>query len=233
MNDELIHGVYYLKNNTPESMMNSFITEYLGMESNRAISSETQITWKNMQYLWKHFLESRNLPTVIFQQTLKTMLMQKLENYYKEDTDTFVGICSKFLPAIQKFICFWDETVVIDENECENDFEISEILLLFRLWSEECGESVANFNHKQLLDLITYFYPEVEIESEKYVFKIRSTMWNKQETIQAFIESISISPVSAYEAYLLYCADCNEKKTQLIVSKSYFEKYFVENQDVL
>ena len=229
MNDELIRNVFYLKNNTPESMMNSFITEYLSMESNRTISSETQITWKNMQYLWKHFLESRNLPTVIFQQTLKTMLMQKLDNYYKEDTDTFVGICSKFLPTIQKFICFWDETVVIDENECENDFEISEILLLFRLWSEQRDESVANFNHKQLLDLITYFYPEVEIESEKYIFKIRSTMWNKQESIQSFIESISISPVSSYEAYLLYWADCNEKKTQLIVSKSYFEKYFVEN----
>jgi len=55
-------------------------------------------------------------------------------------------------------------------------------------------------------------------------------MWNKQESIQAFIESISISPVSSYEAYLLYWADCNEKKTQLIVSKSYFEKYFVENR---
>jgi hypothetical protein len=229
MNDELTTNVCYLKNNTPESMMNSFTAEYLSMESNRAISSETQITWKNMQYLWKHFLESRNLPTVIFQQTLKTMLIQKLDNYYKEDTDTFAGICSKFLPTIQKFIHFWDETVVVDENECENDFEISEILLLFRLWSEERGESLANFNHKQLLDVITYFYPEVEIESEKYIFKIRSNMWNKQETIQSFIESISISPVSSYEAYLLYWADCNEKKTQLIVSKSYFEKYFVEN----
>ena len=229
MNDALIHHVYYLKNNTPETMMNSFMTEYLGIESNRAISSETQITWKNMQYLWKHFLESRSLPTVIFQQTLKTMFMQKLDNYYKEDTDTFVGICSKFLPAIQKFICFWDETVVVDENEYENDFEISEILLLFRLWSETRGEPVANFNDKQLLDILAYFYPEVEIESEKYIFKIRSNMWNKQESIQAFIESISISPVSSYEAYLLYWADCNEKKTQLIVSKSYFEKYFVEN----
>jgi hypothetical protein len=228
MNDALVHDVFYLKNNNPDSIVNSFITEYLSIESN-IISNETQITWKNMQYLWKHFLEAKYLPTVIFQQTLKTMFMQKLEQYYREDTDAFSGICSKYLPAIQKFIAFWDETITIDENEYENDFEVSEILYLFRVWCESKNESITNFNHKQLLDLVAYFYPEAEIESDKYIFKIRSSMWNKQQTVQSFIESISITNITAYDAYLLYWAYCTEKKTQLVVSKSYFEKYFNEN----
>lgn len=182
-----------------------------------------------MQYLWKHFLEAKYLPTVIFQQTLKNMLIQKLQQYYDEETDAFIGICSKYLPAMQKFIAFWDDTITIDENECENDFEVGEILHLFRLWCESKNESIANFNNKQLLDLVAYFYPETEIESDKYIFKIRSSMWNKQQMVQSFIESLSITNMNAYDAYLLYWTYCTEQKSQLVVSKSYFEKYFNEH----
>ena len=36
----------------------------------------TQITWKNMQYLWKHYLDSCGLPSVMFLQTFKTLLTE-------------------------------------------------------------------------------------------------------------------------------------------------------------
>jgi hypothetical protein len=228
MNDALMDEVFYLKNNNPDSIMNSFINEYLSIESSK-ISKETQITWKNMQYLWKHFLEAKYLPTIIFQNTLKNMFMQKLHQYYHEENDAFIGICSKYLPAIQKFIAFWEDTITIDENEFENDFEVGEILYLFRLWCESKNESITNFNHKQLLDLVAYFYPETDIESDKYIFKIRSSMWNKQNTVQMFIGSLSLNNINAYDAYLLYWNYCTEKNTQLVVSKSYFEKYFNEH----
>jgi hypothetical protein len=120
-------------------------------------------------------------------------------------------------------------TITIDENECENDFEVGEILYLFRVWCESNKESTSNFNHKQVLDLVTYFYPEAEIESDKYIFKIRSSMWNKQQTVQSFIQSLSLNNITSYDAYLLYWEHCTEKKTQLVVSKSYFEKYFNEH----
>jgi hypothetical protein len=32
-----------------------------------------------MQYLWKHFLDNKDLPNIMFQQTLKGLLIDKLE----------------------------------------------------------------------------------------------------------------------------------------------------------
>lgn len=226
-----VRDVFYLKNNEPETIIQSFLTEYIGDYSRSQTSA--QITWKNMQYLWKHFLESKHLPTIMFQQTFKGFVMQKVGGFYKEESDAFVGICSKFLPVIQKFTKFWDETIVIDEGESEHDFEISEIHTLFKLWCHQKGDANSTLNQSQLLDLIVYFYPAVEIESEKYVYKIRSSMWDKQMTIQMTIaticEQIGATSISIYDAYLAYCRECNTMNTPLIASKSYFEKYVYEN----
>ena len=90
-----------------------------------------QISWKNIQYLWRHFLESLRLPTVIFQQNLKAILTQKLAINYKEETDSFIGVSSRFMPAIRTFIFFWENTITYEEN---GEYEIDELCMLYKRW---------------------------------------------------------------------------------------------------
>ena len=201
------------------------------METNNDISSNDdstyQITWKNIQYLWKHFLESKNLPSIIIQQTLKTMFIQRFNEQYKTETDSFIGVFSKHMPAIQRFVSFWEETITIQDDDIENDFEIDELSALFKIWCETHNEPALSFNNETLLNLITHFYPHVEIEHDKYIYKIQSSLWDKQSDIQMIMDSLheNEDKISIYDAYRFYCANCAGAKKSLIVSKSYFEKY--------
>lgn len=226
----LIKSVFYIKDIQPCDLINLFTSEYLDNRPTTHTGQDImQITWKNMQYLWKQFLDSKNLPSVIFMQTLKTLMVEKLKDNYKEDSDSFVGVCSKFLPAIQKFLQFWGETMVSDETE--TDLEIEEVVILFRKWLISHGELASNLTDRQILDLIVYYFPNVEIDRSKYISKIRSSMWDKQLDIQVALDNlkatIRLSPVnySIYDAYSFYCKQGNEQN----VSKSYFEKYVFDN----
>jgi len=253
--NDLMNKVFYLKNNSQLAIVNTFVTEYLNIEVNeQPIISDTQykntqIKWRDMQYLWKNFLESKKLPSIMFLQTLKTHLIDKLKIYYNETIDSFVGICSKHLPEIQKFLQYWEETILFDENEM--DFEIEEVILLFRKWCLLNNEFATNLNDKQILDVISYFYPTTEIEHDKYISKIRSILWDKQMDIQVALDNMRTSirekisnsnssrvqspsitnNISIYDAYKYYCkylSNINEPTNKLIVSKSYFEKYIFD-----
>jgi hypothetical protein len=251
---DLIHDVFYLKQNTTSDIIKTFVSEYLNVEPRTTLnidtlSRNTQITWRDMQYLWKNFLEARRLPSIMFFQTLKTQLVSSLVQYYNETTDSFVGICSKHLPEIQKFLAYWEQTIVVDENEM--DFEIEEIIILFRKWCATNKEIATNLNDKQILDVISYFYPHLEIERDKYVSHIRSTLWDKQMDIQIALDNMKNSireknaqqngdrvqspslrsNISIYDAYRYYCKYYSNLNSvnKLIVSKAYFEKYVFDN----
>jgi hypothetical protein len=251
---DLIHDVFYLKQNTTADIVKAFVSDFLNIEPrNQIISADTlsrntQVTWRDMQYLWKNFLEARRLPSIMFFQTLKTQLIASLAQYYNETTDSFVGICSKHLPEIQKFLAYWEETIILDENEM--DFEIEEIIILFRKWCSTNNETATNLNDKQILDVISYFYPHLEIERDKYVSHIRSTLWDKHLDIQVALDNMKNSirekaqqnsdrvqspslrsNISIYDAYRFYCKYYSNLNTvnKLIVSKAYFEKYVFDN----
>lgn len=232
--DAVMRSVFYIKDMQPNDLVNLFVTEYLDKNP----TSPTPITWKNMQYLWKQFLDSKNLPSVIFMQTLKGLMIEKLKDNYREDADSFHGICSKFLPAIQKFLQFWNETMVADETEF--DLEIEEIVILFRKWTlsfslstNNSGGTLQNLTDKQIRDLISYYFPVVELERDKYISKIRCILWDKQLDIQVALDNLKANlraaavttNYSIYDAYSFYCKQANGQN----VSKSYFEKYVMDN----
>lgn len=253
---ELTMSACYLKDKSQVDIVDRFITSYLDIHKNsinvNIIDTQsirgTQITWKNMQYLWKHYLDMCGLPSVMFLLTFKTILTDKLMMYYNKDHDTFIGICSKHLPAIQTFLSFWDETIIADETETE--FEIDEVVTLFRRWCELNRQTVTTLNDKQILDIIAYFFPAVDIERDKYLAGIRCSMWDKQLDIHIALDSMkgvmrethtgterSLSPsvnrnIAIYDAYIFYCKYyTNTSDTyHLIVSKAYFEKYIFDTQ---
>ena len=264
-------NVFYLKDIQPGDMVNTFINEYLQINSSSsnaknilsnqlftnkeseksAVVRATQITWKNMQYLWKKFLDTKELPSIMFLQTLKNLLIERLKDFYDEELDSFIGICSEHLPSIQQFLHFWTETISIDENEI--DFEIEEIIIIFKQWCETKNETTSTLNDKQILDLIMYYYPDIEIEKDKFICKIKCSLWDKQIDIQVALDNLKdilrlkyyneynnvsnyervTSPIdgrniSIYDAYNYYCRFFSTINGKLIVSKCYFEKYIME-----
>jgi hypothetical protein len=201
-NDDVFYkSVFYLKDMSPEILVSVFIGEYLRVVPNPAkITSgsgvvlgevsfgASSISWKNMMYLWKHFLEARRLPNVVISTKLRQELMVSLGTYYRESDESFYGINSKYLPSVCKFIQFWEDTMEPDETEIE--FEVSEISSLFNRWCEMRKEPSFHISEKQVVDLITFFYPDVELDQDKFVYKMRCSMWNKQMDILMAIDDL-------------------------------------------
>ena len=223
--DALINSVLYLKTLSPDSLVDMFLNEYIRvtpasgrLSVGNEVFKPTQITWKNMYYLWRHFLESKQLPSVVFTAKLKSRLIERMHRHYDADQDLFNGVNSKYLPNVCKFLQFWNETMVEDETEIE--LEIGEIATLFKMWRG----NTTNMCEKQIVDVISYFYPEVEIDDNKFIYKMRNTLWDKQMDIQVAMNELKgEEPISAYDAYVYYCGKTNP--TGLFVSKSYFDKF--------
>ena len=265
-NVELRQSVFSVKNTLPDHLVNEFVSDYIDeivqqnspsqaflINAMEGTSRMTQITWKNMQYLWNLFLDEKQIPSVIFMNQLTTMLIDKLQTYYNADLDSFQGICSKYLPSIQRFLQFWNDTIKLDDTE--TDMEIEELIILFKKWCEMNNEICGNINDKQILDLIYYYYPLLEVERDKFISGIQCTLWDKQMDIQVALENMKEhihhkyihdlnnstlhTNISIYDAYLYYCKfttsaskinlnDLTSYQKQ-IVSKSYFEKYIFDN----
>jgi len=270
----LINSALYLKNTTQDELVSMYVNDYLEVHryrkysgdftdsmatANASSTNDAKITWKDMQYLWKKFLDSKKLPSIIFQQTLKNLLTQQLKEYYRETDDSFNGISCKHLPSVQKFILFWEKTVEMDEsgNNDNFEYEVNEILYLYKKWS-----GVKTFTEKEVMDILAYFYPEIEIDKNKYIYRIKCSMWDKQadvqmsmdcfkEVMQTKYDSITDShyytmmdgstniidtmetDISIYDAYVFYCqfAKNLHKNHEQVVSKSYFEKCVAEYID--
>ena len=251
--------VFYLKNLNIENLITIFINEYITFENIDNGEKGSQVSWKNLQYLWKHFLNAKKLPTVVFQTPLKNILIEKMNDRYVVETDTFQNIFSNFLPEIQRFLTFWDNTMIYDESE--QGLEIEEIKYLFNKWRNNQHEKIFGINDERIIDIICYYYPDIVIESEKYIQCTRSTLWDKKTDIKIALKELHNDKqycntnISIYDAYLYYCKyhyrlnfstanitnefifdDDNmpinnntTSKLAFIVHKSYFYKYMLNN----
>ena len=227
--------VMKLTNANPVEIIATFTGEYIIESEDKKI----QMTWQNMFYLWKMFLQNHQYPTNLFQSNVKMMLTQNpgtLAKSYKSDGDFFIGIASSQWPNIQFFLRFWNETMTTDE--LETDLEIEEIAALFRNW----GKWKNGFlQEESILDVIMHFFQDTEIENRKYIHRVHCSLWDKTMDIQLALQELAASLMgernqtpgllSIYDAYLFYCKfySGNSKKTPFLVSKSYFDKYMMEN----
>ena len=249
--NRLTERVMFVARTDKDKLINDFIETNIDKHEGQVIQNKTNkntlITWKNMLYLWKQFLEKKTLPSIIFLHSLKTKLVERLKDYYNEETDCFDHLCSKNLPSIQKFIDFWNTTMYEDMNE--TDLEIDEIVMLFKRWSGTGNVNVI-LNEEQIIDLLAYYFPSIEIEENKFIHGFRNILWDKQLDIQSAIDnykrsmrnnhisssgitetrtmSPSIHPhVNIYDMYSYYCKFMHSNSQTLIVNKSYFEKFIL------
>ena len=241
------HRVLYLKHNTEDKLISNFVA----MCTESSPQSNMHISWKNMMYLWKVFIDEERIPNVFFAHALKTRLMQHLPNY-SETADAFLQLTSKHLPLVARFTEFWTQAIVVNVND-EDELEIDEFTALFKqhhhqqlMQAAQQLPQLQSHNHTDaaFLGLIRHFCTDVVIENDKYLMHVTCTLWDKRGDVLAamkeYVEGVSgsIATTSVYKAYEFYCQQQRVKFKNnsnlthghhLIVSKKYFEKICSEH----
>lgn len=198
---------FYLRSNSQQKIIEGFCEKYL----NKVDDNNSTIHWKNLHFIWKQFLSSNYLPSMIYSNSLKTYLKEIYK--YQEDTDCFINLTSKYLPIESDFIKFWEKTVRLTtstyegececESECEgieitdnyDELEIDEICMLFKLWTQKVGNgtqndatekliSNGNINEENVVKILKHFFSDVEIIENKYVLNVSSSIWDKKKSIE-------------------------------------------------
>jgi hypothetical protein len=197
-------------------------------------SADHEISMTNMLYLWKMYLSEFRLPTMFFAATLRAKLAE-----YAGSTasDAFPHRTSRYLPVVSQFRQFWGEHCVVNDTEIE--LEIDELSTLFKDYAAPLGSAnlaSASASDTTLLGILRHFYPDVIIEDDKYILNVGCLLWNKTAEINEYLEqfrdhcvALNLSfPQPLYNAYEYYCGKCYLAAKRRIISKRYFEKYFVE-----
>jgi len=238
--EELKKYARYLKNNNEKQIINNFF------EKTIEPSDDCSISWKNMQYLWKQFIETEKLPNVFFTSNLKSKLIDKMK--YDGHKDVFLDCTSKLLPIVIKFIQFWTDhievrildddisnnNIIDNDNDSINDNEELEIDELCSLFTYHMK---TNMNEKNILDLIKHYYPDTYIEDDKYILHTRCKLWNKKQDILKSLQKyknnststeIHTDEIPINDLYQFYCGS----KHRFTVSKRYFEKFIKEDSQL-
>ena len=230
------HRVLYLTHH-PE---NELIAKFVATCTEPSPQSNMSVSWKNMQYLWKVFIDEERIPNVFFAQALKARLIEHLSTY-SETTDSFLQLTSKHLPLVTRFKDFWTQTITVNpHDECE--LEIDEFTALFKqhhhqqlVQSGQTTPQLQSHNHTDaaFLGLIRHFYPDVAIENDKYLMHVSCSLWDKQGDVLTALQECAAAHTTSYKAYEFYCQQQRLKNKNnaagphhLIVSKKYFEKIY-------
>lgn len=187
-----------------------------------------ELSGKEMQYLWNDFLLSRKYPPQMYSNIYKKILSESIfDGHYNEESDIFKKLGSSQLPLIHKFLQFWGETIMEDTSEYA-ELEIDEVSQLFKMWLYKCNKKIKQtLKESKMINILQYFNPDTEIAENKYILHKRCAFWDKEtdidNTVHLFLENEQT--MNVHEAYSFYT---KQKHKTPLVSKSYFEKYFME-----
>jgi len=225
---EVASHAWFFRARTEQQIISEFVDH-----STEPASSENGITMPNMLYLWKLYLADFRLPSMIFAASLRS----KLADYAAASAassastlpDIFPNRTSRYLPVVTQFRRFWGEQCFINDTEIE--LEIDELSTLF---NEYVGAGAAS--DATLLGILRHFYPDIIIEDDKYILNMGCLLWDKKAEINEYLERFKTQcitqnlsfPQPLYNAYEYYCGKCYLAAKRRIISKRYFEKYFVE-----
>jgi len=166
---------FYLKNKSYDKIAQDFMDSYIIIDDT---NSNLSITWHNMYFLWKEYLQINNFPNIIFKERLKSILIEKIA--FRKTDNTFINVSSIYLKYVQFFRKYWDDTIYDVSN---NGFEMSELCSMYKDWLKDNQPNVKCLPEYKMIALIQYFYPQLTITEGKYVNNISSTLWNKKRIL--------------------------------------------------
>ena len=212
---------WFLRERTDQQIITEFV-EY----ATEPASPEHEISMTNMLYLWKMYLSEFRLPSMFFAATLRV----KLTEYAGASELVFPNRTSRYLPVVSQFRQFWGENCLV--NDAEIELEIDELSTLFKDYTGGTGSA----SDATLLGILRHFYPDIVIEDDKYILNVGCSLWNKNAEIEDYLQqfkdqcvTMNLSfPQPLYNAYEYYCGRCYSTSKRCIISKRYFEKYFME-----
>ena len=212
-------NIMYLVDKTETHIVKDFV------KSNIIKMPNVKITWTEIYYIWKQFLQKNKLPSLMFLKNLKNELTSQL--HYNSSVEQFVGATSAQLEIIQNLHTFWNSNIILEEGD---EFEISEMCDIYNKWLDSNNQT--NITEETLCSLIEHFYG-VEIVDEKHIKNIKCILWNKQEEIKDVLEDLKITYKFSPDTYNRginkvyndYCAKATNKFNYKAVSKKYFKKY--------
>ena len=243
--DDYLKNVLYFENNTIDKIIDDFLKQCI-----QSVSTESTITWKNMHYIWKLYLNNQNIPNMIYTNNLQQILSQKLTNTIDNNNIIFTNITSKYLPNVSSFLNFWEKHITIINNSdntntynnseyFDEDFEIDELVSLYKQTNNTISD-------EEMIKMIYhYFGAQVEIIENKYVTNISCKLWSKKDDILDFLNYYKVNSLNMneqtdekiislddlYQFYKTYMISKNviEKNNLHIVSKQFFEKFVSYN----
>ena len=213
----------YLTHNTSQQITKTFLKDYVIKSEN------SEITKKNMIFIWKKFLDTLDIPNIIFHGSLHTIFQKQLE--YDETKEAYIGVTSVYLPTMATFLTFWKDTIKEDDD---SEIEVEEALVLFQKWEKENKQkNPIMIDYDICVDLIKHFYPDVIIEDDKFILNISCNIWNKREEVIVELERFKQKCATNHEiepslngAYQYYATTAVNK--ELVISKRFFEKVALE-----
>ena len=231
--------ILYFRNNDTNKIINNFISSCIEVTN----TIDSKITWANMHFIWKQYIASLNIPNMIYSDDLEKELMKPIQYTYEDKHATFIGVTSKYLPNVSSFLSFFNKYITIEDGDTDSEYEIDELCSLYK--STEFKH--ININEKSMFNMITHFYPNLEIINNKIVTNIKCFLWiksvdineyledyietNKNKSVKAFVSDELVSFDTMYQRYRTYFKNKSfiNKTPVFIVSKQYFENFIQVN----
>ena len=216
----LKNKILYLKNNTKEKIVETFIHSMIESEHD----TNNRILFKDIYFLWKMYLKQKNIPEILYKTEFESIIREKLNYHY----NNFLNIKSNYLVNVKLFKEFIKKYIV-NINSNDDLLEISEMHKLLISWCDENKKEYIEFTEENMKDMLEYFNDDIIIENDKFLLNISCSLWDKQKDMKEaiykkFNKEIN-GDLSIYDAYVMYCKYSNNNGKLLTVSKKYFYKY--------
>jgi len=212
-------SVTYLTDHTPDTLVASFMSGYT------IPSEDTAFPFKDLYFLWRHFLHKHSLPCVISQNNLKNVLVEL--KVYDRDGDKCLNISSRYPTYWVSFHKFWD-TNVVQHEDINNSYKIEEMVTLYNDWCTGTARSM-HIQDSQLLEILELEYPQVHVDDGKHIMRVNCILWDKTTVIDKAVKAFNAegkTSSNVLNMYRFYCDYVNAHHDgRYIASKTYFEEY--------
>lgn len=203
-----VNNILFFEKNNQDDIVNMFCNNYLSDISGDKLKEH------EINYLWKKFIENKNIPELFDDYFLQKKIKKLCKNGKIEMvTDAIINKTHENIHIFRRFLEFWNEKIVLDIND---EIEISEIFYFFKKYS-----GIKTTNERELLKIIEMQFPFINITNNKTIFGYKCKDWDKRKSMKDTINSLAIKKeISKIELYKKYCKKV--KKNNMVVSKTYF-----------
>lgn len=216
-NKKLRLKILYLKNKNYLNIIDDFKLNMKKIENYK-------LSKNDMFYLWKIFLETKNIYDNITNELDLNILF---DEHFEEESGYFLNFYDEKIEIINSFKSFIDNN--IEFSSIDDELEVSELTNLYNKYCDE-EKYLGEFN---ILSLLNYYYNKQTILiNGKILLNISCKSWNKKKDLVNCIKNkfnvIENNDVSFVKAYKYYCTYLKDNKIKNTASKKYFEKHITK-----